>query len=262
MRRLLALPLIISGFAAYAQEREPEIPKENPYQTEADVARGKKLFLGHCAPCHGPVGNGGKGANLAQPVLPRAADDASLFRVLRKGIPGTEMPGAWEMIDHEIWQVAAYVRTLGRTAVETPAAGDRVRGEQLFRGKGNCMNCHTVARQGGSLGPVLSDIGYRRSAGFLRQTLLDPPSTVPEGYLFVEIVTRDKRQVSGLRLDEDTFSIQVRDLSGGLHSLWKNDLAQLSRDPRRTPMPGYRGTFSDTEIDDVVAYLLSLRGAQ
>src|SRR5438105_5324633 len=99
---------------------EKEIPKQNPYQSEADVAHGKQLFLGHCAPCQGPAGDGGKGANLARPVLPRGADDQSLFRVLRRGIPGTEMPGAWEMIDHEVWQVAAFVRTLGRAAQDEP----------------------------------------------------------------------------------------------------------------------------------------------
>src|SRR5690349_9080002 len=61
---------------------EKEIPKQNPYQSDADLARGKQLFLGHCAPCHGPEGDGGKGANLARPILPRAADDQSLYRVL------------------------------------------------------------------------------------------------------------------------------------------------------------------------------------
>jgi mono/diheme cytochrome c family protein len=28
----------------------------------------------------------------------------------------------------------------------------------------------------------------------------------------------------------------------------------------RTPMPSYQGTFSDSEMSDVIAYLLSLRG--
>src|SRR6476646_3338439 len=148
-----------------------DVPKQNPYQTESDVARGKQLFLGHCAPCHGPEGDGGKGANLARPVLPRAADDRSMFLVLRRGIPGTEMPGAWQMIDHEVWQVAAFVRTLGRTAQDEPVTGDRNRGEQLVRAKGNCLRCHTVGREGGRMAPPLTDVGYRRSASFLRQTL-------------------------------------------------------------------------------------------
>src|SRR5690242_10391026 len=154
MRGILCLVLAM-GLRAQSLD-EKDIPKENPHQSEADLARGKQLFLGHCAPCHGPEGNGGKGANLARPVLPRAADDRTLFLVLRRGIPGTEMPGAWEMIDHEVWQVAAFVRTLGKAVQDEPVTGDRARGEQLARGKGKCLQCHTVGREGGRMAPPLT----------------------------------------------------------------------------------------------------------
>src|SRR5215471_2550706 len=49
---------------------------------------------GCCAGCHGPLGNGGKGANLAAPSLPRAQTDIGLYKVIRYGLPETEMPGA------------------------------------------------------------------------------------------------------------------------------------------------------------------------
>ena len=52
----------------------------------------------------------------------------------------------------------------------------------------------------------------------------------------------------------------MRDLSDRLHSFYKSELAELRRDRNRTPMPSYQGTFSDSEMGDVVAYLLSLRG--
>jgi putative heme-binding domain-containing protein len=246
---------------AFAQSLdEKDIPDKNPYQSDADLARGKQLFLGHCAPCHGPAGDGGKGANLARPILPRGADDRALFLVVRKGIPGTEMPGAWEMNDHEIWQVAAFVRTLGRVAQEEPVTGDRTRGEELVRSKGNCLQCHTVGREGGRMAPPLTDVGYRRNAAFLRQTLLDPKTTIPEDFLYVELVTKNKKRISGIRINEDTYSIQVRDLSDRLHSYYKSELAEVQRDRKRTPMPSYQGKFSDSEMGDVVAYLLSLRG--
>lgn len=250
---------LLQGISAQSPA-EKEIPKQNPYQSDADLARGKQLFLGHCAPCHGPEGDGGKGANLARPILPRAADDQSLYRVLRYGIPGTEMPGAWEMIEHEIWQVAAFVRTLGRTAPDEPVTGDRARGEQLVRGRGNCMQCHTVGREGGRMAPALTDVGNRRNATFLRKTLLDPKATIPQDFRYVELVTKSKKRVSGIRINEDTYSIQVRDLTDHLHSYYKNELAELRIDNSRTPMPSYQGTFSDSEMGDVIAYLLSLRG--
>lgn len=261
MHRCSAMLLILTIRIAAQSPEEKEIPRQNPYQSESDVSRGKQLFLGHCAPCHGPTGDGGKGANLARPTLPRATGHAALFRVIRDGVPGTEMPGAWEMIDHEIWQVAAFVRTLGRAPVEI-ASGDRDRGEQLFRTKGKCLQCHTVGGAGGRMGPVLTEVGFRRSAAFLRKTLIDPQSTIAEGFMFLELITKDKRRISGIRLGEDTYTIQLRDLSDRLYSFWKRDLLEIHKDDTHTPMPSFRGTFSDAEMEDVIAYLLSLRGPQ
>lgn len=237
------------------------IPKNNPFHSSSDLARGKQIFLGHCAPCHGPEGNGGQGANLAQPVLPRGADDAALFKTIQDGIPGTEMPKAWEMTDHEVWQVAAFVRTLGRVTAE-PVSGDAARGRQLLRSKGNCLHCHTVAGEGVSMGPDLTAIGLRRSASFLRRTLLDPKTSIAPGYFFVNLVTNDNQHVSGFRLSEDTYTVQVRDLSGRLYSFWISDLKEFRKDAAKTPMPSFESTLSGPEREDLIAYLTTLRGAQ
>src|SRR5438309_622855 len=80
------------------------VAEKNPYTSPADIALGKKLFAARCAGCHGPGGDGGKGANLAVSILPRATDDRSLYRIIRYGLPETEMPGL-NMAPSEIWQV-------------------------------------------------------------------------------------------------------------------------------------------------------------
>jgi putative heme-binding domain-containing protein len=258
---LLRTIIFLVPFLAVAAD-EKVIPKDNPYHSASDLARGKQLFAGHCAPCHGPEGNGGKGANLAQPKLPRGADDAALFKTIQDGIPGTEMPKAWEMTDHEVWQVTAFVRTLGQVGEAQTTTGDRTRGRELVRSRGNCQHCHVIAGEGVAMGPELTDIGLRRSAAFLRRTLLDPQTSIPQGYAFVDIVTTGNQRVSGFRLSEDTYSVQVRDLGGHLHSFWKTELSEYRRDLTRTPMPSYRTTLSDAEREDVVAYLLSLGGVR
>lgn len=248
-----ALPLVAQT------DTEEKIPKENPHTTPADLKRGQHLFAGHCAPCHGPQGEGARGPSLVRPKLLRAADDQALFRLLRNGIEGTEMPGAWQMIDREVWQVVAHVRTLGRAAAEN-VPGDRARGEELYRTKGKCAQCHTVAGQGGRLGPELTEIGARRSPAYLRRALVDPAADLPEGFRQVRVASKDGRRITGVRLNEDTFSLQMRDLSDRLHSFWKTDLQELHKDRDKSPMPGYKGIFSDAELDDIVAYVVSLRG--
>jgi putative heme-binding domain-containing protein len=258
LRAILSLLLILPLCAQLADQKE--IPKNNPFQSSSDMARGKQLFLGHCAPCHGPEGGGGKGANLAQSVLPRGADDAALFTTIQKGIPGTEMPGAWEMTDHEVWQVTAFVRTLGRVAAGESASGNPARGRQLARS--NCLQCHSIGAEGVAMGPDLSTIGLRRNTAFLRRALLDPKTSIPEGYAFVDILTTENQRVSGFRLSEDTYTVQVRDLRGRLYSFRKTDLSDYRKDVTRTPMPSFQTTLSGADREDLVAYLVSLRGAQ
>ncbi|MDQ6706571.1 MAG: c-type cytochrome [Acidobacteriota bacterium] len=241
------------------QTLDVEIGARNPHTTQADIEQGKRLFAGRCAGCHGPTGDGGKGANLAVPVLPRTSDDRSLYRTIRYGIPDTEMPSSL-MSPREIWQVAAFVRTLGQLQRD-PVRGDAARGYQLARGKGGCLQCHAIGLAGGRIGPALTDIGLRMSPSHLRAKLVDPGSNVPDQFRIVDLKTRDGQAVSGVRLNEDTWSIQVRDFDDKLHSFWKQDLLELKVD-RRTVMPSYRTRFAEQEIDDITAYLTALGGLQ
>lgn len=253
-----ACAVLISVEVCAQEPGKDDIPKQNPYQSESDGARGKRLFGGQCAPCHGPAGEGGKGPALARPTLPRAPDDPTLFRVLRDGIPGTQMPGAWAMIDHELWQVVAYVRTLGRQPAQ-PVSGDAARGAALYSAK-KCAQCHTIESTGGRMGPPLTEIGMQRSPAYLRQALVEPAAEVPEGFALFELETKNGKRLTGIRLNEDTYSLQIRDLTDNLHSFWKQDLASWKQLPNRSPMPSYKTQLSEQELDHMVAYLASLRG--
>jgi putative heme-binding domain-containing protein len=227
--------------------------------TTNDLARGKKLFVAHCALCHGIGGTGGRGPSLNQPDLRRAAESRALIQIIQNGIEGTEMPEAWQMTDREIRQVAGYVRSLGRIAV-VKVPGDPVKGKQYYEAKGGCTACHIVSGRGGTMGPNLTDIGARRSAAYLREALIDPGASVPEGFLVVSIVARDGQKVRGIRSNEDSFTIQLRDASNVFHSFRKLDLAELKKEFGASMMPGYRDVLAASEIDDLVAYLAGLRG--
>jgi cytochrome c oxidase cbb3-type subunit 3 len=253
-------PLVIAMLAAAAaqSQREPPISETNPYSADADVQQGRRLFDGRCAGCHGKGGTGARGSNLAQTALVHAANDAALFRVIRRGIPGTEMPSSALTTDREVWQLAAYVRSLGRQPMDM-IAGNAMVGESLFRGKAGCLQCHTVGFEGGRMGPVLSGVGARRGAAYLRQTLLAPESRIPQDFGLVEVAAKDGTRVRGIRVNEDTQSIQLRDLSDKLHSFWKDELAKVAYLTSKTPMPSYTGLLNDAELNDLIAYLVTLR---
>jgi putative heme-binding domain-containing protein len=122
--------------------------------------------------------------------------------------------------------------------------------------------CHTAEVPGGLAGPELTDVGARRSASYLRRSLLEPEADLPEDFLQVRVVTREGRSLTGVRLNEDTFTIQIRDYSDQLHSFLKEELSEIDKQRGKSPMPSYKETLPETELTDLVAYLVSLRGDQ
>lgn len=234
-------------------------PIERPKVTAEEIDRGRALFQAQCAYCHGEDGAGGRGANLARPVLRRASTDAALFRIVNRGIPGTGMPGN-AMSAREVWQVVAYVRSLGRLERE-PLPGDAVRGAGVYRAQ-RCAACHTIEGRGGPTGPDLTDVGARSSPAFIRRALVDPAADLPTGFMQVRAVTRAGQALSGVRVNEDPFSVQFRDAAGALHSYFKDELREFARESAGTPMPSYRERLDPGRLDDLVAYLVSLEGTR
>ncbi len=224
-----------------------------------DLTQGNRLYQEHCGICHGAHGYDGFGANLAVPRLPHAPDDQGLARLIKEGFEGTEMPPAFGVTDSEVQQIVAYVRTLGR-ASRQKVPGNPSRGEQLYGTKGNCVQCHMLSGRGGRQGPDLTDIGLRRSPAHLRESLLDPEAGLPHQFLLVEVTTQDGRKINGVRLNEDSLSIQIRARDDALRSFWKRELVELRKDFGKSSMPSYRGVFTEAEIDDLVAFLVALRG--
>ena len=240
-------------------------------QLSDEMLPGRRIYEHHCATCHGPRGEGGKGPTLAQPTLPRASDDDSLLKIIREGISNTEMPRS-RLERHEVALVAAYVKSLASVPREV-VPGDPRRGEALYHSKGACAQCHALRGIGGAVGPDLTVIGRRRSAAYLRRSLVEPSADVPqsynafrsdislpENYLFVHAVPRQGEPIGGVRVNEDTFSIQLRDVTGRVHSFFKSDLSELRKAWGMSPMPSYAAAFSLAELDDIVAFLVSLRG--
>jgi putative heme-binding domain-containing protein len=233
--------------------------EQNPYASPEDVAAGAKIFRSHCAECHGREAEGGRGPALTGGVFRHGGSDTALFNTIKLGVPGTEMPGIYYE-GKQIWQVVAFVRSLSRLPQEAPPSGDPARGEALYLGKGGCNACHLLRGQGGRLGPALDTIASRRSVSNLKASLLRPDAQITRGYTSVQARTAGGQTASGVRLNEDMYSLQMMDMAGNLHSLPKKDLREITYS-EKSLMPSYEGRFSDGELEDLLSYLYSLRTA-
>ena len=232
----------------------------------SDLADGQRLFRTHCARCHGMLGEGGEGPSLKRAKLRHAADNDTLFKVIGQGIFGTGMPGTFGPNEDEIWRITAYVRSLGELPQEV-MPGDPVRGKSLYAAKGACAACHILDGIGRGVGPELTTVGLRRNVQYLRRALTNPDADYPMGgnrmtgrnnaFLTVRVVSTHG-EFEGLRINEDEFSIQLRDLNGQIHSFDKRELLGFERAFGHSLMPGYDVVLAPDEIDDLVSYLMTL----
>jgi hypothetical protein len=76
-------------------------------------------------------------------------------------------------------------------------------------------------------------------------------------YRVYQVVTKSNVTARGTLLNQDTFSVQMRDSTDKLMSFWKQDLRDYGFLP--SPMPSYKDTLTPQEVADLVSYLISLR---
>lgn len=261
--------LMVAAPWALAAENEAPLLSPIPNMSDTDLQAGEQTFVIHCARCHGMLGDGGEGPSLRRASLKHAPTDEALFTVINEGLRGTGMPGTFGPSDTEMWQVAGYVKSLGRLP-EEPVPGDPVSGALLYQTKGGCAACHIANGLGHGVGPELTDVGLRRNVEYLRRALTNPDADYPmkqsrlngniNAFLTVRVVSQDG-EFEGMRVNEDEFSIQLRDLSGKVYGFDKQDLLNYQRAFGHSLMPGYETVFSNTEVNDLVSYLMSLKGA-
>ena len=243
-------------------------PARNPFSGDPKaITQGAVLFRQECVFCHGVAAQGGmRGPDLTTGSWSHGGSDADLAGTISGGVPGTSMP-ANNLPADEIWQIVAYLRTLQQPVAST--AGDPKRGEALYFGTAGCSSCHIVNGHGGRLGPELSTVGSARSRAYLVESIRQPARQLTQNRVFgesvtlkydtVTAVTADGRTIVGVPMNEDTFTVQLMDMSERVHSLDKKTLKSFRHD-NRSLMPTYDASrLSNADLDDLVAYLQSLR---
>jgi putative heme-binding domain-containing protein len=259
---ILGLITLTAGAFLAAQGREgregrsQQHPGQNPFLNDkAAIRTGMALYRTRCGECHGLDASGYRGPDLN--AFMAGANDEALFQVIRKGVPGSEMPQS-NAPDNDILQMIAYLRNMGGVVpAETAPVGNVANGEAIFAKQ--CVSCHQVAGKGGRLGPDLSRIGTGRTRAALTREIRNPHEWVPPAYEAVTIVTKDGRKIRGIKKGEDAYSIQVIDVSQRIQGYLKSNV-QVIYD-KNSIMPAYDAKrLNESDLTDLVGYLTTLRG--
>lgn len=237
--------------------------------TPQDLQQGKATFEATCSTCHGLDGGGAMGPNIQG--IPFSLGMEAATDVIKNGMSGGMPAFGTQLSAAQIQQVVQYLLTLKHQDT-FKVTGDPAKGKAVYASSG-CASCHAIDGQGGDIAPDLSNVGALRDAGYLHTTILYPGSDLPQqhlfletggklDYLFVHLVTKDGRALDGTRVAEDSFRIVIEDAKGNFHSFDKASLRELKEEPGKSLMPSYKGRLSDQQVNDLVAYLASLKEAQ
>jgi cytochrome c oxidase cbb3-type subunit III len=261
--------LMMVGAVCSAEDR-------NPLAGDRKAAKaGEYEFRINCALCHGlGAHGGGRGPDLTRAQKKHVHSDAEMFQVISSGIPGTVMPANGTngqgvgMTDEEIWQIITYIRSV-EVKAPAAAAGSAAHGKELFYGDANCSLCHMVEGKGGRVGPELTGVGGSRTRESIIDSVRNPSRRLawglteatkefPQEYETVTVVTADGKQIKGVALNEDNFSVQMMDRDERIYLLEKDKLRSFKKS-RESLMPKYDAdVLNDKDIEDIVAFLISV----
>ena len=259
MTRRVFTAVVVSWLITWAalSGQAPQI--KNPLEGNPDaVLAGMAGFRLRCADCHGTDGRGVRGPDITQ-VWSSGRSDDGLFKIVRSGVPGSEMPAfiAPRTSDREVWQILAYLKTLATPAIADPPRGNAENGAKVFRAL--CSACHRVNTTGGRLGPDLSRIGTARPRDVLVARIRRGSEDFRAGFEPVTITTADGKPIEGVKKNEDLFSVQIMDTRERIQGYEKDKLKVENGKKSAMPIFG-PDRLSDSELDDLLRYLQTLRG--
>ena len=281
--RIISASIVLAAWQGLlpAQSERPEAQIDPLLGNAEAIAAGQSLYNQNCAVCHGPSAQGDRGPSLVSGSFAHGGADGEILVSIRTGIPRSEMPGFPQLSTGQIWQIIAFLRNL--SGITSPAAagtgekvpGNPISGKAIFEGKGGCAGCHQVNGSGKSVGPDLSIIG-RAPAQQLLAKIMNPNQVfgAPPGRggrgggrggallpATVIIKTKDGHEYRGARKNADSLNIAIIDTNGVYRNFSKSALAELRVENVSLMPADYSKRLTTSELQDVVAYLKTLDGA-
>jgi quinoprotein glucose dehydrogenase len=142
--------------------------------------------------------------------------------------------------------------------------GDASRGRKVFREHptAQCLRCHQIANDGGTVGPKLDGIGGRQSREYLLESIVWPNQKIAPQFETVALTLQDGTQIGGtvkgesegllsLETTTDEGTLMVRKIPLG-------DIARRERGPSAMP-EGLAASLTVRELRDLIEYLATLR---
>jgi len=122
----------------------------------------------------------------------------------------------------------------------------------------SCLICHQVNGAGMAIGPDLSGAGAMGMEGLLRN-ILQPNDQLESGYYRHDITLKDGTLASGFLSSEDKNRVVLRQIGTDDRVIPRNQIDSHKISKRSLMPEGLIGGFTDQQVADLFAYLMSLK---
>ncbi len=191
------------------------------------------------------------------PALPSLTPDL-LHRTLH-AYPATVRRAA-EPLERQLRGDAAKEKARLTELAPVLSGGNAARGRKVFFGtRATCSACHTIAGEGGRVGPDLSKIGAIRTGRDLLEAIVFPSASFVRGYEPYVVTTNDGRLQTGILGRETPEAVYLITAERAEVRIPRSAIDTIERG-RVSIMPqGLETQLSRQELADLIAYLQSLR---
>jgi cytochrome c oxidase cbb3-type subunit III len=278
---LLAIAMVAAAQAPPAQSQTPPPGRAAPPRgggggfanafpqhdkaDQATIDRGKALYGVQCNFCHGSDARGGEGGPnlLRSDLVLNDKNGEAIAQVVQNG--RGEMPRI-NLTNEQVSDIAAFIHSfrvggydVSRMTPPSILVGDAAAGEKAFQAK--CASCHSATGDLKGLASRFSDPKQ------LQNNFLMPgggrggrgggrggPATT------VTVTMPGGAKVEGRLVRIDDFIVTLADADGLQHSIRRDgDTPKVEINDPVKPHRDLLHTYSDTEIHNITAYLVTLK---
>ena len=122
---------------------------------------------------------------------------------------------------------------------------------------GQCIRCHAINGNGGTVGPDLSNIGNVLEREQLLQALVEPSARLSPGYGTVMLTLTDGQEVTGILEEDREDELILRTSEAEPLEIAKSRIAKRENFP--SGMPPMADIMSKREMRDVIEFLANLK---
>ena len=181
-----------------------------------------------------------------------------LVRLIRS-YPDTVTDRAKPLLDKVSADAAAEADRL-RVLSQRIRAGNAEAGRNVFFGtRASCSKCHRVGREGGQVGPNLSQIAAIRNSHDFLEAIVLPSASIVRGFEPYDIITTEGRVLDGLisRQTPQALYLRLADLSEV--RIERSQIEEI-QPARVSIMPqGLDKTLTTEQLSDLITFLQTLK---